>query len=708
MPLFISIWFLTGHAHLHPWQAHHNEGRVEWPPSQWRFLRALVAVAGQGLTSLPYADEGPPPKAAQLVTVTGMSKLNKRGVPEEAKRKLSFSGAKQTLKLNEAMSDAEVAAWKAANPNNCFARALDQLRVLIAVTPPPPFADVEDDKIPLSRLATLLQALSAMPTIWLPKTGGGHTRQYFPVHGGSAPNKPEDLTTRIVKNSGSPVFDTFATVRKEQPLVFRWPEVDLKSGPFADLKLIIGRLTYFGRAESWCHAEVSTERPPCLSATSQTHWECQCIEDHGHPPGEEYRDYTLERRLSPCRDLKSEAVLLMPRTKIIAAGSRPTAEVDFRSILNAERAEVSLLRCLLRESGQDINDGLERPIGTRWIHYAVPRAIYDLPRRFPAPRPRIGELVNLVSYALNTATVNRPVLPAVTDTLLLADRFRSAALALNQVPSRALSGHETDGLPRQDHGHAYWWPMDEDNDGFIDRIVVFAPHGFEPNEVDALRRLTRLRQRGGRPDLLVTPTYVGRVAEYDPWRRHSSKTFVSATPYFCPLHLSHGKSGGRRRAIAHVILESLRLHNVVGNVNEIESIRELVFDYDPESMPTSSNNSAVAPRQYIPIGDVDNPPSSPIPLAKVGPQYLPAYPGVCWKDPDQAHSFGLSVGLFVNSGTRFVRALSFCRNRRGNRLIGDGRMIAIRFREERLFRPFAVGAQCHFGMGLFVPTREVP
>ena len=53
MPLYISIRFLTGRAHLHHWHAHHSDGKVDWPPSPWRLLRALVAAAGTGLTSLP-------------------------------------------------------------------------------------------------------------------------------------------------------------------------------------------------------------------------------------------------------------------------------------------------------------------------------------------------------------------------------------------------------------------------------------------------------------------------------------------------------------------------------------------------------------------------------------------------------------------------------------------------------------------------------
>src|SRR5439155_14889775 len=105
MSLTISIRFLTGRAHLHPWQTHHSEGRVEWPPSPWRLLRALVAVAGRGLTTLPFPDEIAPPSPELKRTIEGMSDLRKRGVPEAAKRKLSFSKTSQTLSLKEPLTD---------------------------------------------------------------------------------------------------------------------------------------------------------------------------------------------------------------------------------------------------------------------------------------------------------------------------------------------------------------------------------------------------------------------------------------------------------------------------------------------------------------------------------------------------------------------------------------------------------------------------
>jgi CRISPR-associated protein Csb2 len=44
MPITIKLNFLAGRYHATPWGRHVNEGVVEWPPSPWRLLRALVAV----------------------------------------------------------------------------------------------------------------------------------------------------------------------------------------------------------------------------------------------------------------------------------------------------------------------------------------------------------------------------------------------------------------------------------------------------------------------------------------------------------------------------------------------------------------------------------------------------------------------------------------------------------------------------------------
>lgn len=61
----LSIRFTGGHYHATPWGKAHNEGSVEWPPSPWRMLRALLST---GYTKLPEWQSGRiPEQAAGLI-----------------------------------------------------------------------------------------------------------------------------------------------------------------------------------------------------------------------------------------------------------------------------------------------------------------------------------------------------------------------------------------------------------------------------------------------------------------------------------------------------------------------------------------------------------------------------------------------------------------------------------------------------------------
>ena len=48
----VALRFPLGRYHATPWEASVNEGRVEWPPSPWRILRALVSVWKTRVTHL--------------------------------------------------------------------------------------------------------------------------------------------------------------------------------------------------------------------------------------------------------------------------------------------------------------------------------------------------------------------------------------------------------------------------------------------------------------------------------------------------------------------------------------------------------------------------------------------------------------------------------------------------------------------------------
>ena len=42
--LAIELGFTAGRYHATPWDRQVNEGAVEWPPSPWRILRALIST----------------------------------------------------------------------------------------------------------------------------------------------------------------------------------------------------------------------------------------------------------------------------------------------------------------------------------------------------------------------------------------------------------------------------------------------------------------------------------------------------------------------------------------------------------------------------------------------------------------------------------------------------------------------------------------
>lgn len=64
MPLSLAFRFLAGRYHATPFGHHVNEGLIEWPPSPWRLLRALISV---GYTSGAWNGASLPAAARILV-----------------------------------------------------------------------------------------------------------------------------------------------------------------------------------------------------------------------------------------------------------------------------------------------------------------------------------------------------------------------------------------------------------------------------------------------------------------------------------------------------------------------------------------------------------------------------------------------------------------------------------------------------------------
>ena len=113
--------------------------------------------------------------------------------------------------------------------------------------------------------------------------------------------------------------------------------------------------------------------------------------------------------------------------------------------------------------------------------------------------------------------------------------------------AQVFSGKDPSGQPlRDDHSHAFYLPVDEDGDGRIDHITVFAPCGFgadDPVEVQALATLGRLSFGEGELSLMLLGlgTWDGITCSR---LIGPSTVWESATPFVVTRHL---KLRGRKR-----------------------------------------------------------------------------------------------------------------------------------------------------------------
>jgi len=106
--------------------------------------------------------------------------------------------------------------------------------------------------------------------------------------------------------------------------------------------------------------------------------------------------------------------------------------------------------------------------------------------------------MTVARYALDSS-----VLPLAQDALPFAEQIRRALIRsrVNTSHSMALIGKTADSTPLEGHMHAHYLATDEDGDGRLDRVTVYAPCGFDPDDVQALGRLTRIFQSGNRPEV---------------------------------------------------------------------------------------------------------------------------------------------------------------------------------------------------------------
>lgn len=169
------------------------------------------------------------------------------------------------------------------------------------------------------------------------------------------------------------------------------------------------------------------------------------------------------------------------------------------------------------------------------------------------------------------------MLPLVTEALPVAEmvRFAVSSRRADESYSLALAGKtEGEGVPlKGDHAHAHFWATDEDADGRLDHLTVYAPRGFDADDLDALGRVRLVKRHyknlpdvrlvllglGGRDDFAHVPLF------------RAAKRWRSVTPFSLPRFANRG--GGKPPR--HLPEAQLRRELRVRGLPEPVSVRPL-------------------------------------------------------------------------------------------------------------------------------------
>lgn len=334
----------------------------------------------------------------------------------------------------------------------------------------------------------VLALATTPPRYRLPPGAAGHTRHYMPN---------AKTTTKVL--------DAFVSVstRDQQDggaggaVIVGW-DIDLDDTERQALAALVDGVAYLGRAESWVEARITDEL---------VEWNV-LPETAGN--GNEVFLWTL----------LPEAEWLGWRAGFLAG-----VTTKKKPSLPASPWEV-----LVQDTHHLQKAGWSTPPGLKPVRYVVP---YDAIRVSPRPSVRPAPIADLAWFRLGG-----PVLPPVAYTTWIAERLRLAAMAWSKdqdgIPSPVFSGHLPDGTPATGQQHAWFLPSDEDHDGLIDHIAVWAPAGLGPRERAALESIVQLWGDDGHPLDAMLLAFLD--AARHPPLQHCATGWRSETPFICARH----------------------------------------------------------------------------------------------------------------------------------------------------------------------------
>lgn len=388
------------------------------------------------------------------------------------------------------------------------------------------------DLLTSEEIRHVLAALIPLPKFLLPPATQAHTRHYMPTRGN---------TTKV--------FDTFIHLG-DQPICIVWPEAELPPAQHQALGLLLDRMTYFGRAESWVEARLVEEWDGEFNAWPIHGDEAPVLE------GERIRllasqsqgDYAIwyEEALSLQGARRLAELQASARVKGKPVEAVKLTPKDHGAI--AQGLPADIFAALHADTGELRKAGWSQPPGSRWVSYIRPADSF-------AVRPERKALPTITSPSIARFAVSGAVLPRLTDAVSVGERVRVALMSRSKDDrgnaDPVFSG-KTDQGQRLEGGHQHVHIFSEANgsrDG-ITHLTLYAPMGFEESARRALGRLEKIWGHGGH-DLKLVLLGLGNPIDFgglDTAQGQcplvaASQVWVSRTPFVLTRHPKTTRDG---------------------------------------------------------------------------------------------------------------------------------------------------------------------
>jgi CRISPR-associated protein Csb2 len=348
---------------------------------------------------------------------------------------------------------------------------------------------------------SVLGQLVAPPVFKLPSATVAHTRHYMPWY----KKGPADKTL---------VFDSFVALEHSAELGLHWPEANLTAPEQEALARLLAHLNYFGRAESWVSARI------CNDWNSLGGMPCSWLDSATGEVGPDLQRENADPVRALCAD---------PQT---------WKEWGY----GADAGQPSPKWNLLAETLDLHKERWSDPPGSKWLTYFRPREALS-----PKPaRKRDDSNVWFAQWGLTPTSpavaryaLDGSVLPRLQDTVYVAEIARRYVQGLHgrrfgKASSPLFSGKQADGEKREEgHAHAFYLPLDNDDDGRLDQLLIVAPQGLTLEELKTLSVFRKMHGPGGM-DLSLMLLEVCRLERATVWQ--SARRWQSVTPFIVTRH----------------------------------------------------------------------------------------------------------------------------------------------------------------------------